>query len=61
MHYLENDGRSITRTDFDENLAEKIGDEVFLSDVPPLIALGVTFDPPKGALNNNIYSRDRSC
>lgn len=43
--YLENDGRRVTRTEFEENLAEKIGDKVFLSDVPPLLALGVSFDP----------------
>lgn len=45
MRYLENDGRRITRTEFEENLAEKIDDRVFLSDVPPLLALGVSFDP----------------
>lgn len=27
------------------NLAEKIGDVVFLSDVPPLLALRVSIDP----------------
>lgn len=45
MRYLENDGRRITRTELEENLAEKIQDPVFLSDVPPLLALGVSFDP----------------
>ena len=43
--YLDNDGRRVTRTQFEENLAEKIEDKVFLSDVPPLLALGVSFDP----------------
>ena len=43
--YLENDGRRVTRTEFEENLAEKIRDPVFLSDVPPLLAAGVSFDP----------------
>jgi predicted nucleotidyltransferase component of viral defense system len=44
--YMEHDGRRVTQTQFERNLAEKIGDEVFLSDVPPLLALGVLFDPP---------------
>lgn len=43
--YLENDGLRITRTEFEENLAEKIEDPVFLSDVPPLLAAGMSFDP----------------
>lgn len=43
--YLESEGRRVTRAEFDDNLAEKIEDEVFLSDVPPLLAPGVSFDP----------------
>jgi predicted nucleotidyltransferase component of viral defense system len=43
--YLENDNRRVTRADFDENLVEKIEDKAFLADVPPLLALGVSFDP----------------
>ena len=43
--YLENDGHRVTRVEFEENLAEKIDDKVFLGDVPPLLALGVSFDP----------------
>jgi len=42
--YVENDGRRITRADFEDNLAEKIDDKVFLGDVPPLLAFGVSFD-----------------
>ena len=45
MSYLENDGRHVTRTEFDRNIANKIGDRLFLSDVPPLLARGVLFDP----------------
>ena len=45
VRYMEKEGRHVTRTQFDQNLAEKIDDRVFLSDVPPLLALGVTFDP----------------
>jgi predicted nucleotidyltransferase component of viral defense system len=43
--YLENDGSRVTRTEFEANLAAKIDDKVFLSDVPPLLALGASFDP----------------
>ncbi len=45
QRYLESDGRRVTRAEFEENLADKIDDKVFLSDVPPLLALGVSFDP----------------
>ncbi|MBI4604008.1 MAG: nucleotidyl transferase AbiEii/AbiGii toxin family protein [Planctomycetes bacterium] len=45
VRYLENEGQRITRAEFEENLAGKIEDEVFLSEAPPLLALGITFDP----------------
>ena len=45
MSYLENEGRSVTRAKFEANVAEKIEDRLFLSDVPPLLARGVSFDP----------------
>ena len=35
----------MTREVFDANVAEKIKDRLFLSDVPPLLARGVSFDP----------------
>lgn len=47
--YMENDGLRVTRPEFEANLAGKIDDKVFLSDVPPLLAVGVSFDPA-GAL-----------
>ena len=43
--YLENDGLRVTRAEFERNLAEKMEDKAFLNDVPPLLALGVSFDP----------------
>jgi len=43
--YMDHEGRRVTRAEFEENLAEKIADEVFLGDVPPLLTLGVSFDP----------------
>lgn len=45
VRYVENDGNRVTRAEFEKNLAEKIKDKVFLADVPPLLALGVSFDP----------------
>lgn len=45
VRYLENDGRRVTRAEFEENLAGKIEDKMFLSDTPPLLAHGVQFDP----------------
>jgi len=44
--YMENDGLRVSRREFEQNLAEKIEDAVFLGDVPPLLALGTSFDPP---------------
>ena len=43
--YLENDGLRVTRSEFEQNLAEKIEDKIFLADVPPLLAIGNSFDP----------------
>jgi len=36
--YLEHDGQSVARAEFEMNLHEKLSDETFLSDVEPLIA-----------------------
>ena len=47
--YMENDGCRVTRAEFEANLAEKTDDKVFLSDVLPLLALGVSFDPTVAA------------
>lgn len=57
--YLENEGRRVTRTEFETNLAEKIDDKVFLSDVSPLLAIGVSFDPAAafGRVRNAFLSR----
>jgi predicted nucleotidyltransferase component of viral defense system len=46
QRYLENDGLRVTRTELEANLAAKLDDKVFLSDVPPLLTLGVAFDAP---------------
>lgn len=43
--YMEHDGRRVTRAQVERNLSEKVQDGVFLGDVPPILALGATFDP----------------
>ncbi len=45
LRYLEHDGLWVTRTQFEQNLAEKAADDVFLRDVPPLLASGTSYDP----------------
>ena len=42
--YLDHDGRRISRAEFEANLVQKLKDPVFTSDVPPLLALGISFD-----------------
>jgi len=42
--YLDHDGRRISRAEFEANLAGKLKDAVFTSDVPPLLALGISFN-----------------
>lgn len=43
--YLGHDGLRVTRVQFEENLDAKIDDAVFLLDVPPLLAQGISYDP----------------
>lgn len=42
--YVDNNGRQISRAEFESNLARKLKDAVFTSDVPPLLALGISFN-----------------
>jgi predicted nucleotidyltransferase component of viral defense system len=43
--YMDREGLRVTRMEFEENLAEKISDAMFLGDVPPLLTLEGSFDP----------------
>ena len=45
VRYMGEDGLRVTRKEFEANLAEKIVDDIFLSDVPPLLTLGASFNP----------------
>jgi len=49
LRYMEHDGLRVTRAQFEANLAEKTADDAFLRDVPPLLASGITYDPPRPA------------
>jgi len=40
LHYMAQDGHSITRAVFEENLSAKLEDNRFRSDIPPLLAVG---------------------
>ena len=45
LRYMEHDGLRVTRTQFELNLAQKMDDDVFLRNVPPLLASGISYDP----------------
>jgi len=42
--YLEYDGRRVSRAELEANLVRKLKDAVFMNDVPPLLALGISFN-----------------
>ena len=44
LAYLEAEGRSVSRAEFERNLAEKLDDPAFLEDVVPLMAPDVEYD-----------------
>ncbi|MBN1334910.1 MAG: nucleotidyl transferase AbiEii/AbiGii toxin family protein [Deltaproteobacteria bacterium] len=45
LRYLERDGRRVSRAELEMNLEEKLTDPLFTSDVVPLLAPGVPWDP----------------
>jgi predicted nucleotidyltransferase component of viral defense system len=42
--YLENSGLSISRAEFEENLADKLKDPAFIDDIEPLLPVGVSYN-----------------
>ena len=46
QRYLEHQGLGISRAEFEANVALKVADWRFLSDVEPLLARGTSWDPP---------------
>ncbi len=47
LRYLEHDGLRVSRAEFERNLVEKMDDDLFLRDVPPLLAAGISYDPQR--------------
>jgi len=43
--YLDHDGLSISRAEFEKNLAAKLNDPAFLEDITPLLPAGVAYHP----------------
>jgi predicted nucleotidyltransferase component of viral defense system len=48
LKYIEHDGASISRAEFESNLLEKLADPVFTEDISPLLVLG---EHPSSALH----------
>jgi predicted nucleotidyltransferase component of viral defense system len=44
LHYLENEGHTVSRAEFEMNLFEKLNDRRFLDDMAPLISTGSSWD-----------------
>lgn len=47
--YMREGGHHVTRTAFEQNLAEKLTDAVFCADMAPLLRAGVPWDPSAAA------------
>jgi predicted nucleotidyltransferase component of viral defense system len=47
--YMEEGGHQVSRAQFERNLAEKLDDRRFLSDMPPLLAARQAWDAPRAA------------
>jgi len=43
--YMDHEGNSVTRAQFEENLALKLADPRFMADISPLLAPGYAWDP----------------
>jgi predicted nucleotidyltransferase component of viral defense system len=48
-HYMDEGGHHVTRAEFEGNLAAKIEDKRFLSDIPPLLATSQRWDAAQAA------------
>jgi predicted nucleotidyltransferase component of viral defense system len=49
LKYMEHEGHSVTRAQFEENLALKMHDHAFLADISPLLAANLEWDPRAAA------------
>ena len=50
LAYMEAEGRSVSRAEFERNLAEKLEDPAFTGDVVPLMGQDVEYDATRGAV-----------
>lgn len=48
--YLEHDGLAVSRAEFEENMNGKLQNRSFLSDIPPLLPTGVSYDVAKAGV-----------
>ncbi len=48
-HYMDHDGATVSRAEFEANLAAKLKSDVFLEDIQLLIPADVVYDPVTGA------------
>jgi len=44
LHYLEHEGHTVSRAEFEMNLFEKLNDRRFLDDMAPLLTIGSSWD-----------------
>ena len=49
QRYMNQGGHQVSRTALEENLASKLEEKRFLSDIPPLLAAGQTWDATQAA------------
>ena len=45
QHYMDHDGLSVSRAEFESNLGAKLESKDFLGDIAPLIAADLAYDP----------------
>jgi predicted nucleotidyltransferase component of viral defense system len=49
LRYMENDGRRVSRAEFERNLLAKLDDPRFIADIEPLVVADSGFDLPRAA------------
>jgi predicted nucleotidyltransferase component of viral defense system len=49
LRYLDHDGLRVSRAEFEQNLAAKLGDEMFTRDIEPLLVPGAAWDLDEAA------------
>ncbi|MFZ1882063.1 MAG: nucleotidyl transferase AbiEii/AbiGii toxin family protein [Rhodoplanes sp.] len=59
LKYIEHSGHSVSRAQFEENLARKLADPQFYADIGPLLASGFSWDQQEAAntVSNQLIAR----